>query len=130
VDLYKDGKLSGHEGAWIAEKDGAKAGLFMPSRALLGSRFYQEMAPMTAMDRVEITSDSESLKTKAGDFQDCLKTEETTPLEPGASEFKVYAQKIGVVQDGVLVLTKYGFLASRKHEMCRAMGSGTPESVQ
>ena len=113
VDLYKDGKLNGHEGAWIAEKDGAKAGLFMPSRALLGSRYYQEMAPKVAMDRVEITSDTESLKTKAGDFQDCLKTEETTPLEPGANEFKVYAQKVGVVQDGDLVLTKYGF-ASKK----------------
>ena len=113
VDLYKDGKLNGHEGAWVAEKDGAKAGLFMPSRALLGSRYYQEMAPRIAMDRVEITSDSESLKTKAGDFQNCLKTEETTPLEPGVSEFKVYAQKIGVVQDGVLLLTKYGFASNK-----------------
>ena len=55
------------------------AGLFMPSRPLIGARFYQEIAPAVAMDRVEIISDTESLKTPAGEFHDCVKTEETTP---------------------------------------------------
>ena len=43
--MYKDGKPAGHEGAWTANTAGAKAGLFMPSRPLLGARFYQEIAP-------------------------------------------------------------------------------------
>jgi hypothetical protein len=114
VDLYEGGKVSGHEGAWIAETNGAKAGLFMPFRPLLGARFYQEVAPKVAMDRVEIQSDNDSLKTPAGDFQDCLKTEETTPLEPGVKEYKVYAKKVGIIQDGSLLLTKYGHVSSKK----------------
>jgi hypothetical protein len=108
VDMYKDGKVSGHEGSWIAGREGAKAGLFMPARTLLGARFYQEIAPGVAVDRVEIASDAESLKTPAGEFHDCVKTEETTPLEPGAKEYKTYAKGIGIVQDGAFLLTKYG----------------------
>jgi hypothetical protein len=110
VDIYRNGKVVNHEGGWVAENDGARAGLFMPSRVLLGSRFYQELAPDVAMDRVEITSDTESLKTAAGEFHDCVKTEETTPLEPAAREYKVYAKKIGIIQDGDLLLKKYGFV--------------------
>lgn len=108
VDMYKDGKVESHEGAWEAEQGGAKAGLFMPSRPLLGARFYQEIAPQVAMDRVEIVSDSESLKTPGGEFHDCVKAEETTPLEPGVTEYKMHAKGIGIVQDGDLFLTKYG----------------------
>jgi len=113
VDMYKDGKITGHEGAWTANLAGARAGLFVPSRPLLGSRFYQEIAPGVAMDRVEIVSDSGSLKTPAGAFHDCLKTEETTPIEPQAKEYKIYAKGIGIVQDDELVLTKYGFIAKK-----------------
>lgn len=108
VDLYDDGELKGHEGAWIAQTDEAKAGLFMPHRPLIGARFYQEIAPKVAMDRVEIMADNTSLKTPAGDFHDCLTVEETTPLEPGAKEYKIYAKGVGIIQDGSLVLTKYG----------------------
>jgi hypothetical protein len=114
VDLYAGGKISGHEGAWIAETKGAKAGLFMPSRPLLGARFYQEIAPKVAMDRVEIQSDSDSLTTPAGEFRDCLKTEETTPLEPDVKEYKIYAKGVGIIQDGSLVLTKYGRVSLKK----------------
>jgi hypothetical protein len=105
VDIYKDGKLDNHEGAWIAEQGGARAGLFMPSRPLIGARFYQEIAPAVAMDRVEIVSDTETLKTPAGELHDCVKTEETSPLTPHTKDYKIYARGIGLVQDGVLLLS-------------------------
>jgi hypothetical protein len=111
VDMYKGGKLDNHEGSWVAEKDGAKPGVFMPARTLLGSRFYQEIAPGVAMDRVEIVSDNETLKTPAGEFHDCLKTEETTPIEPGTKEYKIFARGVGLIQDGELLLTKHGSVA-------------------
>jgi hypothetical protein len=114
VDIYKSGKVIDHEGSWTAGEAGARAGLFMPSRPLLGARFYQELAPKVAMDRIEILSDSESLKTPAGEFHDCVKTEETTPLEPGVTDYKVYARGVGMIQDGVLLLTKHGVAASKK----------------
>ena len=113
VDLYEGGKLSNHEGSWTAGMAGARPGLFMPSRPLLGARCYQEIAPKVAMDRVEFISDSETLKTPAGEFKDCLKTEETTPLEPGVKDYKVYARGIGMIQDGALLLTKHASVASK-----------------
>ena len=109
VDIYRDGKVVSHESAWLAEGKN-KAGVQMPGLVLLGSRFYQEIAPKVAMDRVEVLSLSETLATKAGTFKNCLKIEETTPLEPKAKDYKVYAPEIGLVQDGNLFLTKYGFI--------------------
>ena len=114
VDIYKNGKVDNHEGSWMAEKAGAKPGLFMPARPLLGARFYQEIAPGVAMDRVEIVSDSETVKTPAREFREAVKTEETTPLEPGVKDYKVYARGIGMIQDGSLLLTKHGSVASQK----------------
>ena len=114
VDIYKNGKVDNHEGSWMAEKAGARPGLFMPARPLLGARFYQEIAPGVAMDRVEILSDSETVKTPAGEFRESVKTEETTPLEPGVKDYKVYARGIGMIQDGSLLLTKHGSVASQK----------------
>jgi hypothetical protein len=108
VDMYKEGKVSTHEGSWIAGKDGAQAGLFMPARPLIGARFYQEVAPGAAMDRSEIVSDTESLATPAGALTNCVKTEETTPLEPKSVGYKTFARGIGLVRDGDLLLTKYG----------------------
>ena len=109
VDMYKNDKIINHEGAWAAEGNN-KAGVLMPGIILLGSRFYNEIAPGVAMDRVEIISVTETLQTPAGIFINCLKTEETSPLEPKAKEYKVFAPGIGLIKDGGLLLTKYGFI--------------------
>jgi hypothetical protein len=37
-----------------------------------------------------------------------VKTEETTPLEPGSVSYKTFARGIGLVRDGDLLITKYG----------------------
>jgi len=108
VDIYRDGKIDKHEGAWDAT--GAnRAGLAMPGLAMLGARYYQELAPGTAMDRAEIVSTSESLPTPAGTFANCLKTLETTPLEPGEQEYKLYAPGVGLIKDEDMLLVKHGF---------------------
>ena len=106
VDVYKDGKVVGHEGAWLAGRDGARFGMMMPGDALLGARHYQEVAPGVAMDRAEIVSLTESLTTPAGRFETCLKVLETTPLEPDAREFKLYAPGVGLIQDGSMRLVR------------------------
>ncbi|MCI0487162.1 MAG: hypothetical protein L0229_11245 [Blastocatellia bacterium] len=108
VDIYKEGKVASHDGAWLAGTKGAKYGLMMPGEVLLRARYYQEIAPGVAMDRAEIVSLSETVKTPAGEFRNCLKVEETTPLEPGKKEYKYYARGIGLLQDGSLKLVKYG----------------------
>ena len=108
VDIYRSGKVADHEGAWIAGKNGAKFGLMMPGAPKLRSRHYQEIAPKVAMDRAEIVSLTETVKTPAGTFKLCLKAAESTPLEPGVTEYKYYARGVGLVQDGSLKLVSHG----------------------
>ncbi len=108
VDIYKNNKVIGHNGAWLAGVNGAKFGLMMPGEARLKAKYYQEIAPKVAMDRAEVVSLRETVKTPAGEFMNCLKVEETTPLEPGVREYKYYAAGVGLVQDGLLKLVRYG----------------------
>ena len=110
VDIYKDGKVTGHEGGWIAGVNGARFGMMMAGIPLLNAKYYEEVAPRVAQDRAEIVSLSETVQTPAGEFKNVLKVAETTPLERGAKEFKYYARGVGVIQDGSLKLMKYGRL--------------------
>ncbi|NIT03845.1 hypothetical protein GTO10_02835, partial [Candidatus Saccharibacteria bacterium] len=63
VDIYKDGKIVAHEGAWIHGKNNARAGMMMPGEPIIGARYYQEVAPKVAMDRAEIIDVNATLKT-------------------------------------------------------------------
>ena len=109
IDMFKNGKVVDHSGAWKAEGKN-KPGIVMPGLILLGSRYYQEIAPGIAMDRAEIISINETLETPAGKFTKVLKTEETTPLEPLNKETKLYAPGIGLIKDDNLLLVKYGLI--------------------
>jgi len=97
-------------GAWHAGENGAKPGLIMPGLILLGGRHYQEIAPKVAMDRAEIVSMSETLQVPAGKFDNVLKVEESTPLEPFSKEYKYYARGVGLLKDGDMELVKYEFV--------------------
>jgi len=114
VDIYKEGKITEHGGSWRAYSGNNEAGLMIPGIILLGARYYQEIAPGVAMDKAEIISNTETLQTPAGNFENCLKTEETTPLEPESKEYKFYAPGIGLIKDGELLLTKYGYMREQK----------------
>jgi hypothetical protein len=95
-----------HSGAWRAGVDGAVPGIIMPGTFLLGSRYFQELAP-NAMDRAEHVEMGLTVDTLAGTFEKCVRVVETTPLEPGESE-KIYCPGIGLVVDDVLVLVEFG----------------------
>ena len=103
VDIYKNGKVAGHEGAWLHGVSGATLGLLMPAAPVVGQRYYQEVAPKVAMDRAEIISLAAHLVTPAGTYERCLETEESTPLESG-KERKLYAPGVGLIKDGTLQL--------------------------
>jgi hypothetical protein len=106
VDIYKNGKIVDHEGAWLHGTAGARLGLLMPGAPVVGQRYYQEVAPQVAMDRAEVVSVTERVTTPAGTFEQCLETDESTPLEPGR-ESKLYAPGVGLVKDASLVLVSY-----------------------
>lgn len=108
TDIYKDGEVVEHEGSWRADENGCRAGIIMPGRILLGARYYQEYAPGIALDRAENISATEIKETPAGTFSGCLKTLETSGLNPNEKEYKLYAPGIGLIRDEDLVLVKYG----------------------
>ena len=110
VDMYTDGQLSSHSGAWKAGLQEARAGLIMPGTPLVGMKYFQEIAPGVAMDRAEVISLDERFSTPAGEFEQVLLTREGTALNPLEVEFKRYAPGIGLIQDQKLLLTGYGFV--------------------
>ena len=109
VDIYEGGQIVNHGGSWHAGVDGARAGVVMPGIVLLGSRYQQETADPIAMDRAEIVSMTEVVQTPAGTFTNVVKTDETTPLEPGKVESKWYANGIGLIMDDTLALVSSGY---------------------
>jgi hypothetical protein len=79
----------------------------MPGVILNGGRYFQEIAPGVAMDRAEIVGRNFTVETPAGTFDNCLKTKESTPLEPDVFEIKLYAPGIGLVKDDTLSLISF-----------------------
>ncbi len=108
VDIYEEGQTVSHEGSWLAGRNGAQPGLMMPGVFLLGSRYYQELAPGVAMDRAEHVAMGLAVTTPAGTFEGCVMAVDTTPLEPDEETIKVYAPGIGVIVDGPLELVDHG----------------------
>jgi len=98
VDNYKDGKIINHESAWLAGMKGARFGLMIPGKPKVGDKFYQEIAPKVALDRVEVVSVDATVKTPAGTFRHCVHLRETTPLEADISH-KYYAPDVGMIKD-------------------------------
>ena len=67
-----------------------------------------EMRREQAMDRAEVVGLNEVVKTQAGEFKGCLKTEETNPLKPNEKESKLYAPGVGLVREESLTLVRHG----------------------
>jgi hypothetical protein len=105
VDNYKHGTIVDHESAWRAGVGKARFGLMMPATPVVGQRFYQEIAPNVAMDRVEVVSTNETVTTPAGTFEHCVHLRETTPLEGDVSH-KYYAPGLGIIKDDDFVLAE------------------------
>lgn len=106
VDVYKGGKIAGHEGTWRSGVKGAKFGMMMPGAAKAGQKFYQEQAPGKAMDRAEIIAVVETVTTPAGTFKNCVHLKETSAIEKALADHKWYAPGVGLVKDGDLVLVR------------------------
>jgi uncharacterized membrane protein YkoI len=106
VDMYdENGKVTSHEGSWLSGVGDAKFGLIMPGKPKVGDRYYQEVAPNVAMDRAEVVSVRETVKSPVGTFENCLKTKESSGLESGV-ENKLFAPGVGLLKDGGFKLAK------------------------
>jgi hypothetical protein len=107
VDIYENGRVVSHDGAWRAGVGGAVPGIFMPAVPAVGMAFRQEVAPGVAEDRAVINAMGESVTVPAGTYSNTLRFTETTPLEPGVTSTKVYVRGVGqIVDDHVRLLSK------------------------
>jgi hypothetical protein len=97
VKNYENGKVVDNEGSWEAGVDGAVAGVVMPANPRVGMKYQQEFYEGEAEDRGEVLALGERATVPFGSFDNLLKTEDTTPLEPGVREHKYYARGVGVV---------------------------------
>jgi hypothetical protein len=85
------------DGSWLAGRDGAQAGIIMEAHPKVGDAYNEENAPGVAQDKARVLALDAEAKVRRGRFDDCLQTENTTPLEPDALENKFYAPGVGLV---------------------------------
>jgi hypothetical protein len=104
VDIYEDGMIASHDGAWLASDPGAEAGIIMPADPEPGMVYAQELAPGVAEDHAEHVSEGDEVTVPAGTYTDTQSVREFTPLEPGHFSDKAYARGIGMIVDDVLEL--------------------------
>jgi hypothetical protein len=93
----EDGKVVSTEGSWMHGQDGAQAGIVMLAHPQVGDKYNEENAPGVAEDQAEVLSVNESIQVPYGSFSGCLRTRNTTPLEPEVVEEKVYCPGVGSV---------------------------------
>ena len=109
---YEGGEVS-TEGSWEAGVDGAQPGILLPAEPKVGLAYRQEHYAGHAEDRARVLSLDERASVPYDSFRGLLMTEDTTPLDPGLVERKLYAQDVGPV----LALTVKG--GSGREELLR-----------
>lgn len=93
----EDGRFVTLEGTFTAGVNNDKPGIIMEAHPKVGDFYRQEFSLENAEDFAEVISLNATVNVPAGSFHHCLKTKETTPLEPSLRENKYYATGIGNV---------------------------------
>jgi len=93
----ENGLVVGLEGSWTGGVDFAKPGIIMEAHPAVGDFYRQEFSLGVGEDVGAVVSLDQNVTVPAGKFDDCLKTKDTTPLEPDVAEFKFYAPGVGQV---------------------------------
>jgi hypothetical protein len=89
------GKVTSTEGTWLAGAGGARPGIYITARPVLGRSYRQEYYKGHAEDHFKAIA---LVGTAAHPNQKTvLVTQEWTPLEPGVIDHKFYARGIGTI---------------------------------
>ena len=110
VDELENGKIVGHEGAWLTGENGNQPGMFMPADPLMGDLFIQERMPGIGEEQSTVIAVDQTVITPAGTFANCIVTEDVG-LPDGVTEEKSYCPGVGLVQEvfpgGYIQLSQY-----------------------
>jgi len=95
AELDRHGRVTSTEGTWTAGVGGAKPGIYMPAHPHVGQTGRQEFYKGHAEDHFKVLA---LFDTVAGHgTKNALLVQETTPLEPGVVDHKLYVRGIGTV---------------------------------
>jgi hypothetical protein len=94
---YENGKVASTKGSWEHGVNGAYGGIIMPADPQPGQTYRQEYYKGEAEDRAKVVTLDARVTVPFGTFENALKTADSSPLEPGAVEFKYYAKGVGHV---------------------------------
>ena len=97
VDDYEDGKLVGHDGQWLAGRNG-EAGAVHAGRRSRRPDLRAGTGPGVAEDRSTVVAMGRTVKTPAGTFRNCIKTRDVAPLDK-KTESKFYCRGVGLVRE-------------------------------
>jgi hypothetical protein len=84
-------------GSFEAGRDGADAGVAMPAHPSVGLTYREEYYAGHAEDRSKVLSVDQQVQAPAGHFTGAILTDDTSPIEPDVSEYKLYAKGVGPV---------------------------------
>jgi hypothetical protein len=105
VDIYQDGEVVSHEGAWRADAPGNAPGVFMPADPQPGMTFQMESAPGVAEDQGKIEG-AGPITVPVATFTETIRVREFNPLDRGKG-FKIFARGVGMIVDGPVELVEY-----------------------
>jgi hypothetical protein len=97
--LGAHGQTVSTEGSWLAGVHGARAGIYMPAHPTPGETGRQEFYRGHAEDQFEVLSLNAAVHSPAVSSDHALLTQETTPLEPGTVDHKLYVRGVGTVRE-------------------------------
>jgi hypothetical protein len=106
VDMYDNGEITSHAGAWTADGDWNLPGIFMPASPQVGQAFQQEIAPGIAEDQSRIDALGERTVVPGGTFEDTVTMLDRDPLS-GGEDTKVYARGVGLIVDEAAQMTSF-----------------------
>ena len=102
AELDARGHVIATSGSWKTAVGGAHAGIFMPARPTVGEAGRQEFLSGQAEDQYKVLSLHARVHTPGASSNQALLTQETTALEPGVLDHKLYVKGVGTAIENTI----------------------------
>ncbi len=98
-ELTASGRVTTHEGSFLAGRRGARAGLFFPAHPRPGVSARQEFSKGHAEDHFQVLDRHARISVPFVSSRNAVRTKEWTPLEPKVLDNKYYVRGVGTVKE-------------------------------
>jgi hypothetical protein len=95
----------GRAGSWQAGEDGAEAGIAMLARPRVGDGYRMAYAEGVVEDTARVMSLDGTAVVAAGSYDDLVRLEQRSALDPGATGELAYARGVGLVEASMVSST-------------------------